>query len=36
MASFPQRYAIYFADLNPTVEGEIRMGVRWSWSVRMR
>ncbi len=24
MAVFPQRYAIYFADLNPTVEGEIR------------
>ena len=24
MAAFPQRYAIYFADLNPTVEGEIR------------
>jgi len=24
MAAFPQRYAIYFADLNPTVGGEIR------------
>ena len=24
MAIFPQRYAIYFADLNPTVGGEIR------------
>lgn len=24
MPSFPQRYAIYFADLNPTVGAEIR------------
>ncbi len=24
MAAFPQRYAIYFADLNPSVGGEIR------------
>lgn len=24
MATFPERYAIYFADLNPTVGGEIR------------
>ena len=24
MAAFPQRYVIYFADLNPTVGGEIR------------
>ena len=24
MADFPQRYAIYFADLNPTAGGEIR------------
>ena len=24
MATFPRRYAIYFADLNPTVGGEIR------------
>ena len=24
MAAFPQRYTIYFADLNPTVGGEIR------------
>ena len=24
MAAFPQRYAIYFADLNPIVGGEIR------------
>ena len=24
MAAFPQRYAIYYADLNPTVGGEIR------------
>ena len=24
MASFPERYEIYFADLNPTVGGEIR------------
>ena len=24
MASFPKRYEIYFADLNPTVGGEIR------------
>ena len=24
MASYPQRYAIYFADLNPTVGAEIR------------
>ena len=24
MAAFPQRYAIYFADLNPTVGEEIR------------
>ncbi len=24
MANFPQRYAIYFADLNPTVGREIR------------
>lgn len=24
MAAFPRRYAIYFADLNPTVGGEIR------------
>ena len=24
MAQFPRRYAIYFADLNPTVGGEIR------------
>ena len=24
MASFPRRYAIFFADLNPTLGGEIR------------
>ena len=24
MAAFPRRYAVYFADLNPTVGGEIR------------
>ena len=24
MATFPRRYTIYFADLNPTVGGEIR------------
>ena len=24
MATFPRRYAVYFADLNPTVGGEIR------------
>ena len=24
MAIFPRRYAVYFADLNPTVGGEIR------------
>ncbi len=24
MATFPRRYAIYFADLNPSVGGEIR------------
>ena len=24
MAAFPRRYSIYFADLNPTVGGEIR------------
>ena len=24
MAAFPKRYAIYFADLNPTVGAEIR------------
>ena len=24
MVAFPLRYAIYFADLNPTVGGEIR------------
>lgn len=24
MATFPERYTIYFADLNPTVGGEIR------------
>ena len=24
METFPERYAIYFADLNPTVGGEIR------------
>ena len=24
MAAFPQRYVIYFADLNPTVGGEMR------------
>ena len=24
MATYPQRYAIYFADLNPTVGGELR------------
>ena len=23
MATFPRRYTIYFADLNPTVGGEI-------------
>ena len=24
MAAFPRRYAVYFADLNPTMGGEIR------------
>lgn len=24
MAAYPRRYAVYFADLNPTVGGEIR------------
>ncbi len=24
MSAFPRRYAVYFADLNPTVGGEIR------------
>ena len=24
MAAFPRRYGIYFADLNPTVGGELR------------
>ena len=24
MATFPRRYAVYLADLNPTVGGEIR------------
>ena len=24
MASFPRRYAVYIADLNPTMDAEIR------------